>query len=178
VRGRPLTSSGSSRASRGRGIANRGSIVALLTSISLWLSAGTVAVIAAIHTVSPRSLPSGFSGAAAVAVAAAKNSEASPRRIVAALATLLVWLPFLPGQLPARSCWQGPTEAYCLVDRDRGRHCVRLRRGPSFFANPDRAPWIAGAMVAGAALAAFSQVRGVILLAATSRTILQRRRAS
>jgi len=162
----PSTSSGSSRAESrdDRQSQIAASIVALLTSISLWLSAGTVAVISGdTHRIA--ALPSIWIllGLAAVAVAAVKIAKLRLDESWPLLVTLLLWLPFLPGQLPgAFLIWQGPTEAFVWSIAIAGVIAVRLRRVPSFFANPDRAPWIAGAMVAGAALAAFSQVRGVI----------------
>ena len=139
--------------------------MALLTAISLWLSAGTVAVISGdTHRIA--ALPSIWIllGLAIAAVVAARDRKAPRRRVLAAPAvTLLLWLPFLPGNLPAAFLiWQGPTEAFVWSIAIAGLLASRLRKCLPLLANPDRAPWIAGAIVAVAARRGFSQVRGVI----------------
>jgi hypothetical protein len=162
----PSTSSGSSRAEsrddRQSQIAASGA--ALLTSVSLWLSAGTVAVISGdTHRIA--ALPSIriLLLLAMAAVVAAKVARLRVEESWPLLGTLLIWLPFLPGKLPSSLLiWQGPTEAFVWSIAIAGVIAARLRRVPSLLVNPDRAPWIAGALVAVAALAVFSQVRGVI----------------
>ena len=140
------------------------SIVALLAAISLWLSAGTVAVISGdTHRIA--ALPSVWIllGLAIAAVVVATMARLRLEESWPLLGTLLVWLPFLPGNLPPPFLiWQGPAEAFVWAIAIAGVIAVRLRKAPSLLANPDRAPWIAGAIVAVAALAVFSQVRGVI----------------
>lgn len=139
-------------------------VMALLTAISLWLSAGTVAVISGdTHRIA--ALPSIWIllGLATTAVVIAAIARLRPEESWPLLGTLLLWLPFLPGHLPsAFLIWQGPTEAFVWAIAIGGVIAVRVRRVPLVVANPDRAPWIAGAIVAVASLAAFSEVRGVI----------------
>ncbi len=138
--------------------------MALLASVSLWLSAGTVAVISG-DTQRVAALPSIWLllGLAIAAVVVAAITRLRLEESWPLLGTLLLWLPFLPGNLPsAFLIWQGPTEAFVWSIAIGGLIAVRVRRVPSFLASPRRAPWIAGAVVAAAALAAFSQVRGVI----------------
>jgi hypothetical protein len=140
------------------------SLVALLTSISVWLSAGTVAVISG-DTDRVAALPSIWIlfGVAIAAVAIAASARLRLEESWPLLITLLLWLPFLPGRLPAGFLiWQGATEAFVWAIAVGGLIAVRLRGRPSVLANPATAPWIAGAIVAVAALAVFSQVRGVI----------------
>ena len=162
----PSTGSGSSRAESrdDRRSQVAASVVALLTAISLWLSAGTVAVISGdTHRIA--ALPSirVLLGLALAAVVAAKIARLRLAESWPLLGTLLIWLPFLPGTLPPSFLiWQGPTEAFVWSITIAGVIAVRLRKVPTLLADPDRAPWIAGAVIAVAALAVFSQVRGVI----------------
>ena len=139
-------------------------VVALLTSISLWLSAGTVAVTSGdTHRIA--ALPSIWIllGLAAALIGVAAVARLRLEESWPLLGTLLLWLPFLPGNLPpAFLIWQGPIEAFVWSIAVGGVIAVRVRRVPSFLASPAHAPWIAGAIVAVASLAAFSQVRGVI----------------
>jgi hypothetical protein len=140
------------------------SIVALLAATSLWLSAGTVAVISGdTHRIA--ALPSIWilPGLAIAAVVAATMARLRIEEAWPLLGTLLIWLPYLPGKVPPPFLiWQGPTEAFVWSIAIAGVVAVRLRKAPSLLANPDRAPWIAGAIVAVAALAVLGQVRGVI----------------
>ena len=162
----PSTSSGSSGATSRDDRRSRiaASIVALLAAASLWLSAGTVAVISGdTHRVA--ALPSilVLLGLAVLAVVAAQSAKLRVEESWPLLVTLLVWLPFLPGAVPAGFLiWQGPAEGFVWVIAAAGLLAIRGSRVPAAVANPDRAPWIAGAIIAFAALASFSQVRGVI----------------
>ena len=140
------------------------SIVALVAAVSLWLSLGTIAVISGdTHRIA--ALPSIWIlvlvaiGAPVVAwIAKLRFDLASPLLI-----TLLLWLPFLPGHVPAAFLiWEGPSEAFVWLLAVAGVIASRPRRVPAALASPDRAPWIAGAIVAIAALAVFTQVRGVV----------------
>src|SRR5262245_5783285 len=140
------------------------SIVALLTSISLWLSAGTVAVVSGdTHRIA--ALPSIWIllGFATVAVVAARTAKFRLGESWPLLATLLIWLPFLPGRVPAAFLiWQGPAEGFVWLIATAGVIASRPPGIPAAFERPDRAPWIAAALVAVAAFAAFTQVRQVV----------------
>ena len=140
------------------------SIVAVLTAISVWLSAGTVAVISGdTHRIA--ALPSIWLllVLAVAAVIAAKIARLRLEESWPLLATVLIWLPYFPASVPPSFLiWQGPTEAFVWSIAIAGVVAVRLRKVPSLLVSPAHAPWIAGALVAVAALAVFSQVRGVI----------------
>ena len=138
--------------------------VSLLAAISLWLSGGIIAVTGGdTHRVA--ALPSIWIlialGAAAVALAHAAKlqlEESSPL-----LLTLVLWLPFVPGAVPpAFLIWQGPVEAIVWLIAVGGVIASRPPQVLPAFANPDRAPWAAAAIVAALSLAVFSGVRGVI----------------
>ena len=140
------------------------SIVALLTATSLWLSAGTVAVISGdthrIAALPPIWILPALAIAAAVAakIARIRLEESWPL-----LVTFLIWLPYAPGSVPPSFLiWQGPTEVFVWSIAIAGVVAIRLRKVPSLLVSPAHAPWIAGAVVAITALVVFSQVRGVI----------------
>lgn len=162
----PSTRSGSSGAASRDDRRSRfaASIVALLAGVSLWLSAGTVAVVSGdTHRIA--ALPSilVLVGLAVLAVAAAQFAKLGVEESWPLLVTLLVWLPFVPGAVPAGFLiWQGPAEVFVWVIAFAGLVAARRWRIPAAVANPDHAPWIAGALVAVAAVVSFSQVRGVI----------------
>lgn len=140
------------------------SFLALLTAVSIWLSLGTVAVISGdTHRVA--ALPSIWIliGLVVATVAAAWIARLRLEDAWPLLVTLLIWLPFLPGKVPAAFLiWQGPTEAFIWLLAIAGVIGSRPWKAPSLLESPDRGPWIAGAIVAVAAIAVFSQVRGVI----------------
>ena len=140
------------------------SIVAVLTALSVWLSAGTVAVISGdTHRIA--ALPSIWllPVLAVAAVVAAKVAKLRLEESFPFLVALLIWLPYFPGSVPPSFLiWQGPTKAFVWSIAIAGVLSVRLRKVPSFLVSPAHAPWIAGAIVVVAALAVFSEVRGVI----------------
>lgn len=139
-------------------------ILALLTAISLWLSAGTLAVTGG-DTGRIAALPSiwilgalALAAAALARVAKLRSAEAWPLAI-----SLLLWLPFLPGPIPAAFLlWQGPIEAIVWLVVVAGLVAVRRPAMPRLFSDPAIAPAVAGAVLAVCALVVFSQVRGVI----------------
>jgi hypothetical protein len=140
------------------------SFLALLTAVSIWLSAGTVAVVSGdTHRIA--ALPSIWIliGLAIAVLVAAMIARLRLEESWPLLLTLLLWLPFLPGEIPASFLiWQGPAEALVWLMAIAGVMAGRLRKAPAILENPDRAPWIAGLLVAIAALVVFNQVRGVI----------------
>lgn len=139
-------------------------ILALLAAVSIWLSAGTLAVTGG-DTQRIAALPSIWilGGLALAALAAARvvklrHADAWPLAI-----SLLLWLPFLPGPIPAAFLlWQGPIEAIVWVIVGAGLIAVRLPPVPRALSDPAVAPVIAGAALAIAAFVAFTQVRGVV----------------
>ena len=140
------------------------SIVALAAAVSAWLSAGTIAVLGGdTHRIA--ALPSLWIliGLAIAAVLAAHLAKLRVEEAWPLLITVLLWLPFLPLAIPsAFLIWQGPTEAFVWLIAVSGVIAARPPKVMPIAINPDRAPWIAGALVAIAAFVAFSQVRGVI----------------
>lgn len=161
-------SAGSGSAPSGVGGADRrsrlaASVLAVLVAVSLWLSAGTLAVSGDTSRIAV--LPSiwllGVFAAATLAAAVAgrlRLDQAWPLAI-----SLLIWLPFLPDPIPASFLiWQGPLEVLVWVLVAAGLVAVRGLNAPAILADPARAPWLAAAIVAIAALVVFSQVRGVV----------------
>lgn len=139
-------------------------ILALLAAVSTWLSAGTLAVTGG-DTPRIAALPSiwilgalAIVALAAARVARLRNADAWPLAI-----SLLLWLPFLPGPIPAAFLlWQGPIEVIVWVIVVAGLIAVRPPAVPKALTDPAIAPAIAGVVLAIAAFLAFSQVRGVI----------------
>ncbi|HYE85207.1 MAG TPA: hypothetical protein VEA16_02540, partial [Vicinamibacterales bacterium] len=71
--------------------------------------------------------------------------------------------PFLPlAIVPALLIWQGPLETAVWLMVIAGLAITRLPSLPDVLGRPNRAPWLAAAIVAISALAVFTQVRGVI----------------
>ena len=142
----PSTGSGSSRAESrdDRHSQLAASIVALVAAISLWLSAGTVAVISGdTHRIA--ALPSirVLLVLALAAVVAAKIAKFRLEESWPLLATLLIWLPFIPGNIPPPFLiWQGPTEAFVWGIAIAGLIAIRLRKLPGLLADPARAPFM------------------------------------
>lgn len=139
-------------------------ILALLTAVSIWLSAGTLAVTGGDAT-RIAALPSfwilGLLIAAAIATARLTRlrlDEAWPLGI-----SLLLWLPFLPGSIPnAFLLWQGPIEGIVWLVVVAGLIAATRPNIPKLLTDPAVAPWIAGGLLAAAAFTVFMQVRGVI----------------
>jgi hypothetical protein len=140
------------------------SILALLTAVSIWLSLGILAV-----TNGDASriavFPSSWILAALVVVVTAtawlsrlRLEQAWPLAL-----SLTLWLPFLPGTVPAALLiWQGPIEAVVWTMVIAGLIAARPSIVPRTFLLPSAAPWIAMALCAAASLVAFSQLRNVV----------------
>jgi hypothetical protein len=133
--------------------------LAAAAGVSVWLSLGVLAVTdastrARIGALPPLWVLAAIPGLAASAAVAGRLSL--PRAWPLALA-LLLWLPWLPGRIPAAFLiWQGPmlwlvwaAVALGLVFGGAGP-----RAGWGLLAEPRRAPWIAGVIAAAGALAA------------------------
>ena len=137
--------------------------LAAAAGVSAWLSLGALAVTDASTRARIGALPPFWALALFVVVACAGAwvtrlplSRAWPLAL-----TLLLWLPWFPGRLPAAFLiWQGPVvwlvwtaAALGLLFGGEG-----ARRTPRAFADPARAPWMA------AALAATCAAIGAVLL--------------
>lgn len=140
------------------------SIVSLLAAVSLWLSAGTVAVVGG-DTTRIAALPSTWI-LIALGIAAVMLSQAAKLQLDEAwplLVTLVLWLPFVPGTVPpAFLIWQGATEGLIWLIAIAGVVAARPPTVLPMFVNPDRAPWAAAAIIAGLSLLVFSGVRSVV----------------
>jgi hypothetical protein len=138
--------------------------LALLAAISVWLSAGTLAVyggdmsrVAALPSIT---ILLGLCAAAAAAAWFGKLrlTEAWPLAI-----SLLIWLPFLPGSLPASFVmWEGPIEGVVWLCVIAGLVAARPPVTPNWIAGPSTAPWLAALALSTAWLAVFGQVGDVI----------------
>lgn len=167
----PSTGSGSAlsaveRADRRSRIA--ASVLALVAGASAWLSAGTIGIssggadrVAALPSVSLLVLAM-FAAVLAASVLRLRLPEAWP------LATsVLLWLPFLPGPIPAAfMLWEGSIEILVWAIVAAGLLYARLGDaadpGGSSVADPRHAPWIVAALVVALSLWAFTQVRSVV----------------
>jgi hypothetical protein len=88
-------------------------LITALTAVSAWLSLGMMAVSSAdtrmrVFVFAPVWL---LPVLAAIAIAAAWYFKPAASRLLPLLLTLLLWLPYVPGQVPAAFLiWQGPIE--------------------------------------------------------------------
>ena len=165
------------------------SLVAALAGAAGWLSAGTLAVVSGDAERVAALPPVSFLIVAMVVAAAAAHlarlrlPEAWPLAI-----TLLLWLPFIPGDIPnAFLLWQGPIEGIVWLTvitglvYSRAAEAAEPRRRTTALGDPARAPWIAALAAATLSLFAFNQVRAVVpngdephYLAATQSVIADR----
>lgn len=139
-------------------------MVSLLAAISLWLSAGTLALTGG-DTTRIAAFPSFWiliaMALGAIALAHATNLQLTESWPL--LITLVLWLPFVPGNVPpAFLIWQGPAEWFIWLLALAGVLAARAPKVLPSFMNPVRAPWIAAALVAVLSLLVFSGVRGVV----------------
>lgn len=139
----------------------------VIASASVWISLGTVAVINGETMARIAAVPAWWSlgvlvtaGAMAAAVLPLSVRQAWPFSL-----TLLLWLPYLPGEIPAAFLiWQGPLEVAVWLAVIGG---VLASAGTLSFpkglgADPQRAPWLAAALLGFVSLAAFGSVRQVL----------------
>ena len=140
------------------------SVVALLAAVSLWLSAGTIAVLGGdTHRIA--ALPSIWMliALAVAAIAIATVAKLQLDESWPLLVTLMLWLPFTPGAIPpAFLIWQGPIEGFVWLIAIAGVLASRPPKLLPAVVDPRRAPWIAAAVVAVVSIAIFSGVRGVV----------------
>ena len=140
------------------------SILAALTGVAAWFSAGTVAFTsggaARVAALPP---PPFLIAAISIAIAAVhllrlRLSEAWPLAI-----SLVIVLPFIPGPMPAAfMLWQGPLEVIVWTLVVVGLIAARGVHPPPVLSDPQRASWIVAAIVVTLSLFAFSQARGVV----------------
>ena len=159
-----MSAARSSASGRGSAFKITQVILALLTAVSLWLSAGTLAVIGG-DTTRIAALPSIWIlvGLVVAAVAVARVFRLRAAGTWPLAISLLLWLPFFPGSIPAAFLiWQGPIEAIVWLVVAAGLIAVKRPSIPRLLTGPATAPAIAGVILALSALLVFSQVRGVI----------------
>ena len=139
-------------------------ILALLTAISIWLSAGTLGVYSG-DTTRIAALPS-FTILGLLAAGALVAAWATKLRLEHAwplAISLVLWLPFLPGsQPPSIVMWEGPIEGLVWLCVVVGMIAARRPPVPKLLSQPSTAPWIAAAILIVGWLIVFSQVRAVI----------------
>ncbi len=139
-------------------------ILALLTAVSIWLSAGTLVVYGG-DTARIAALPS-FTILGLLVVAALIATRLTRLRLEHAwplTLSLVLWLPFLPGSLPPSVVmWEGPIEGLVWLSVVAGMIAARRPPVPKLFSQPSTAPWLAAAILAAGWLVVFSQVRAVI----------------
>lgn len=139
-------------------------ILAALTAVSIWLSAGTLLVYGG-DTGRIAALPS-FTILGFLVVGALFISWATRLRIEHAwplALSLVLWLPFLPGSLPPSIVmWEGPIEGVVWLAVVVGLIAARRPAVPVLLSRPSTAPWIAAAIFAVAWWVVFGQIRAVI----------------
>ncbi len=144
--------------------------LAVLASASVWISLGTLAVTNTAAMGRIAALPSlwwlvglAAAGGTLAIVSGLPNRRAWPL----SLATLL-WLPYVPGQVPAAFLiWQGPLEGLIWFAIAAGFAAASpgARLWPLLepaVSNPRRAPWLAGGILGLVSLAVFGSVRPVV----------------
>lgn len=141
----------------------------MLGGASVWISLGTVAVTNASTMGRIAALPPlwwlavlAVAGAAIAAAARLSASQAWPLSLSA-----LLWVPYLPGPVPAVFLvWQGPLEGVVWIGIVAGLGATlplsRWWPATRAVADPQMAPWVAGAALAVVALAVFVSVRPVL----------------
>ena len=146
------------------------SILALVGGASAWLSAGSVGFTGG-DADRVAALPPVFLLLLAIAAAVAAVSAARLRlnEVWPLAISLLIWLPFLPGGIPAAfMLWEGPLEPLIWAVVVAGLVHARARtdrvRGPwtAIAVDPQRAPWMAAALAGAISLFAFTQVRAAV----------------
>ena len=138
-------------------------ILALLAAVSLWLSAGTLAVTGG-DAQRIAALPSLWILAilALAAVAVARVAKLRPEESWPLAISLILWLPFLPGPMPAAFLiWQGPIEGIVWLIVVAGLVAARRPTVPKLFSGRATAPAFAGVLLAVSSLLVFTHVRGV-----------------
>jgi len=144
--------------------------LAILAGASVWISLGTVAVtntatMGRVAALPPAWWLAGLAAAGGILAVALRlsASQAWPLSL-----SLLLWLPYLPGQIPAAFLiWQGPLEGLVwagigvavVASSTEARPWPLLSR---VVADPQRAPWLAACLVAVASLVTFASVRPVV----------------
>jgi hypothetical protein len=138
------------------------SVLALLTAVSAWLSAG---IVQGGGTTRIAALPAlwilailAVAFVAAAWIAKLRLEHAWPLAI-----SLILWLPFLPIDVPAPFLiWEGPIEGIVWLLVLAGLIASRPLKVPAALSDPSAAPWMAAVLVAASSLMVFAQVRDVI----------------
>lgn len=140
------------------------SILAGLAAISLWLSAGTLAVSGG-DTLRIAAFPSFLWLAALIvaAVALARIVQLQLHEAFPLAISLLLWLPYLPFRVPpAFLLWQGSIVWFVWLLVGAGLVAARPPRLPRLFTEPKTAPWIAALLIGAASFVVFARVPDVI----------------
>ncbi len=143
-------------------------VLVILASASVWVSLGTVAVINSATMARVAALPAWWllAGLAVLGAIVALVTRPSIRQASPLGLSLLLWLPYVPGKVPAAFLlWQGPLEGLVWIAMLAGLLASLPTPWPSLprvVSDPRRAPWLAGGALALVALAAFGSVRQVV----------------
>ena len=144
-------------------------LLGALSGVSAWVSFGTQAITNDANLTRIAALPPTWLLPILVLVAAvgAWAARLSLARAWPLALSALLWLPYLPGPVPAAFLiWQGPSEALVWLLVGAGvLGGSPLAWWPSFrraALDPRRAHWLAGAVVVAGALAGFTAVRGIL----------------
>ena len=134
-----------------RGARTAAVAIAAFGAASVWVSLGTLAAIQPDTRIRIIALPPLWLLALLVAGAAIAAWAARPslERAAPLILSVLVWLPFLPGRVPAAFLiWQGPIEAlvWLVVSAGvlYGTPLPRALSRVTLITNPRLAPWAAG----------------------------------
>lgn len=116
--------------------------------MSLWLSLGAVAVTDAVNRTRVGILPSPWVLAVAIVafVGVVLAIRPSVRRILPLALLLLLWLPWLPGRVPAAFLiWSGPVAwlVWAAVLLGLAEPALKRAAAAAWLADPRRAPWLA-----------------------------------
>lgn len=143
--------------------------LAAFAGASVWVSLGTQAVtsdetMARVVALPPLWLLIGLVAIATIGAVAARVSLATTWPL---MICSLVWLPYLPGRIPAAFLlWQGPLEIGIWIAVIAGLAAAWapswLLRGSGVALSPRWAPWIAAGAMAACASAGFAAVSSVI----------------
>lgn len=139
--------------------------IAVTAAVSAWLSFGIVAVTADDTRLRVAALPPFWwlAGLVAVALALAWRFRPGLPRVSPLALTLLLWLPYVPGRIPAAFLiWQGPIEIVVWLLAIVG---ISIASPPSLplrrrALDPVTAPWMAGVAAAVLFTAGAAQLRG------------------
>jgi hypothetical protein len=132
--------------------------------VSAWLSLGAVAVTDAVNRTRVGILPSPWVLALAVVafVGVVLATRPSVRRVLPLALVLLLWLPWLPGRVPAAFLiWSGPVAwlVWAAVALGLAEPGLKRAAAAAWLADPRRAPWLAMTLAAACYLVGAGMLR-------------------